>query len=310
MKNSLIVALFLFLTLIFQNCADQQPKEAEEPKEELPEAKIAIMGGTFINDELLLRDGLLTGPYVFKTSLEKEVALYHGTYDDVPFYYVHSHGLPDIMSAWIALYELEVKDVIGGATAGGIDTLMKQYDFVIPHDFIDMNIDRPIKFPREIYRDPDLIPIPRYVPAMDTDILDILRTLTKEKIDSDSSNEKITVHDEGVIVQARGARFESVAEIEMFAQWGGDVVTMNVPTEIVYARMLGINYGAIIVISNPAEGVAEWSFDEMPPLYRKINPMSADIILSALPKIQALGDKPRVSDGLLNHPKMTSKSKE
>ena len=82
---------------------------------------------------------------------------------------------------------------------------------------------------------------------------------------------------------------------------------MNVPTEIAYARMLGINYAALIVISNPAEGVAAWDFAEMPPLYRKINPLSADIILASLPDIAALEGKPRVSDGLLNHPEMTSK---
>ena len=116
-------------------------------------------------------------------------------------------------------------------------------------------------------------------------------------------------HDGGVIVQARGGRFESVAEINMFKQWGGDVVTMNVVTEIVYARMLGINFGAMIVISNPAEGVADWSFDEMPPLYRIINPLSTDMILDALPKIAAL-EGPRVLDGLINHPKMTAEPKQ
>ena len=302
MFRNLCLGLLAFSLLA--GCAHFESQQvAPEP---LPEARIAIVGGTFINDELLLREGLLSEPYLYETKLGKRTDIQYGTANGVPFYYVHRHGLPDMQNAWVALYELGVTDVIGGATAGAINPDMKTYDFVIPHDFIDMNVDRPIYFPREIYRDPDVIPIPRYTPAMDTDMLDILKSHTDEILYADPGNTGITLHEEGVIVQARGGRFETVSEISMFAQWGGDVVTMNVPTEIAYARMLGINYAALIVISNPAEGVAAWDFAEMPPLYRKINPLSADIILTSLPDIAALEGKPRVSDGLLNHPEMTS----
>jgi 5'-methylthioadenosine phosphorylase len=271
---------------------------------------IAIIGGTFVNDALLLREGLLGEPFTLDTKLGESPPIYPGSAGGIDFYYVHSHGSPALQAAWVALYDLGVTEVIGGATAGGITPSMQPYDYVVPHDFIDMNVDRPLSFPREIYRDPDNIPLPRVLPAMDPDLRAILIEETRKRIRASDDTDDIDLHEAGVIVQARGGRFETAAEIRMFAQWGGDVVTMNVGTEIAYARMLGMNYACLINISNPAEGVAPWDFAEMPPLYRRINPLSVDIVLAALPRIAALAGKERAGDSLIFHPEMTSKPAE
>lgn len=273
-------------------------------------APIAIIGGTFVNDALLLREGLLGEPFTLETKLGKSPPIYPGSANGIDFYYVHSHGSPALQAAWVALYDLGVTEVIGGATAGGITPSMQPYDYVVPHDFIDMNVDRPLSFPRDIYRDPDDIPLPRVLPAMDPDLRTILIEETRKRIRASDDYNDIDLHEAGVIVQARGGRFETAAEIRMFAQWGGDVVTMNVGTEIAYARMLGMNYACLINISNPAEGVAPWDFAEMPPLYRRINPLSVDIVLAALPRIAALAGKERAGDSLIFHPEMTSKPAE
>ena len=271
---------------------------------------IAIIGGTFVNDALLLREGVLGEPFTLDTKLGESPPIYPGTAGGIDFYYVHSHGSPALQAAWVALYDLGVTEVIGGATAGGITPSMQPYDYVVPHDFIDMNVDRPLSFPREIYRDPENIPLPRVLPAMDPDLRAILIEETRKRIRASDDTDDIDLHEAGVIVQARGGRFETAAEIRMFAQWGGDVVTMNVGTEIAYARMLGMNYACLINISNPAEGVAPWDFAEMPPLYRRINPLSVDIVLAALPRIAALAGKERAGDSLIFHPEMTSKPAE
>ena len=271
---------------------------------------IAIIGGTFVNDALLLRKGVLGEPFTLDTKLGESPPIYPGSAGGIDFYYVHSHGSPALQAAWVALYDLGVTEVIGGATAGGITPSMQPYDYVVPHDFIDMNVDRPLSFPREIYRDPENIPLPRVLPAMDPDLRAILIEETRKRIRASDDTDDIDLHEAGVIVQARGGRFETAAEIRMFAQWGGDVVTMNVGTEIAYARMLGMNYACLINISNPAEGVAPWDFAEMPPLYRRINPLSVDIVLAALPRIAALAGKERAGDSLIFHPEMTSKPAE
>jgi 5'-methylthioadenosine phosphorylase len=92
----------------------------------------------------------------------------------------------------------------------------------------------------------------------------------------------------------------------MFRQWGGDLVTMNVATEMAYARMMGINYAALVAISNPAEGVGEWDWETLKKVYPRLNPLSLNIVLAAIPQIAAIGDKPRVGDSLRMHPEMTS----
>ena len=270
-----------------------------------PAATIAVLGGTFINDEIFAR-GIIEREFTLATEVGSSPTIYLARTGGVPFYYVHMHGQGRWLETWVALYQLGVRDAIGGATAGGINPTMQPYHYVIPHDFIDFNVDRPLSVPRSVYRDPSKIPIPRFVPAQDPAIRDILAEETAAALDQPGVDARLALHERGVIVQARGGRFETVAEIAMFAKLGADVVTMNVPSEIVYARMLGINYASLIVISNPAEGVADWSFDEMPPLYRVVNPLSLDIVLAAIPRIAALGDEPRVGDSLIFHPELTS----
>ncbi|MFN3911528.1 hypothetical protein [Hyphomonas sp.] len=277
---------------------------------DVPKATIAIIGGTYMNDAMLFREGLLGAPFTVETKLGPSPEIRYGEANGVPFYYVHGHGMGKWQETWLALYDLGVTDAIGGATAGAINPAMKTYDFTIPHDFIDLNIDRAISFPHEVFRDPNAIPVPRYTPAMDTDLRGILKAHTEDILHGSGGNTDITLHDQAVLVQSRGARFETVAEVKMMGLLGGDLVTMSVGTEMTYSRMLGINYACLVVISNPAEGVADWDFAEMPPLYQRINPLSVDIVLAALPDIAALAGKPRVSDGLINHPQMTSRPQD
>lgn len=277
---------------------------------DIPKARIAVLGGTFLNDIIFHREGLIQKEFTIETKVGQSPTIYYAEWEGVPFYYVHSHGEGKWLETWVALYDLGVEEAIGGATAGAINKKMGVYDYVIPDDFIEMNIDRPLRIPHEVYRDPNAIPLPRFVPAMDTDIRHILLQQTKKVLKRNKQNRDIDVHEGGVIVQTRGGRFETVAEIKMMQRWGGDLVTMSVGTEISYARMLGINYANIIVISNPAEGMGEWDFSLMTELYPRVNPISLDIVLASLKPVAALQGKPRVSDGLINHPEMTSQKKE
>jgi 5'-methylthioadenosine phosphorylase len=275
----------------------------------VPEARIAVLGGTFVNDAIFHRDGLIRSEFTIDTPVGRSPTIYYAVHEGIPFYYVHAHGQGRWLETWAALYDLGVEEAIGGATAGAIDRSMEVYDYVLVDDFIDLNVDRPIRIPKRAYRDPDAIPIPRFTPAVDTDIRAILLDETRNAILDDPDYEDIDIHDGGVVLQSRGGRFETVAEVEMMARLGGDLVTMNIASEMTYARMLGINYAAIGVISNPAEGRGDWDFSLMEELYPRINPLSLDIVLASLPRIAALEGKPRVDEGLINHPEMTSRQK-
>jgi 5'-methylthioadenosine phosphorylase len=275
---------------------------------DFPRATIAVVGGTFINDALLKKPGLVKGHFTVKTKVGESPRIYYAETGGIPFYYVHAHGEGKWVETWAALYDLGVKEAIGGATAGGINPAMKLYDYVVPHDFIDLNVDRPPAIPQIVHHDPKSIPLPRYIPAMDPLLRDILISETRKALRASHDYDDVQLHEQGVVVQARGGRFETASEIRMFRQWGGDLVTMNIATEMAYARMLGIDYASLAAISNPAEGVGEWDWETLKKVYPRLNPLSLTIVLAAIPKIAAIGDRPRVGDGLRMHPEMTSET--
>ncbi|HWN73566.1 MAG TPA: MTAP family purine nucleoside phosphorylase [Solirubrobacterales bacterium] len=62
-------------------------------------------------------------------------------------------------------------------------------------------------------------------------------------------------HDGGVYWQARGPRFETPAEIRLMAAHA-DVVGMTIASECVVAGELGLDYAALCVVDNLANGLA------------------------------------------------------
>lgn len=265
-------------------------------------ATIAVIGGTYLNDALL-NSSYLGQKFRIQTPAGESPEIVCGKANGVDFYYVHGHGQGRWVETWTALYKMGVKEAIGGATAGGINPEMKTGDFVVPSDFIDFNISRPRGLPKSIYPAGETI-LPRYVPATDPLLDDILLEETRKRLVGDATRK---VHKGGVVIQAAGGRFETPAEIRFFKQIGGDMVTMNVGSEMSYARMVGINYASLVVISNPAEGLGEWKFEDLTTIYRALNKVSLDVVIAALPRVAALAGKPRVGDALRIHPEMTSK---
>ena len=282
-------------------------KQAKAQVGDFPPATVALVGGTFINDALLNSSGILKGSFTVKTRVGTSPVIWYAETDGVSFYYVHMHGEGHYVETWAALAQLGVREAIGGATAGGINRAMKLYDYVVPTDFIDMNISRPLAMPIEAYPDPDKIPIPRYVPAMDPLLQKILIDETRSAIRASHDYDDIGLHEQGVVIQSRGGRFETAAEVRMMGEWGADLVTMSIGTEMTYARMMGINYAALVSISNPAEGVGAWEWETLKQVYPRINPLSLRIVLAAIPKAAAIpAGTPRVGDALRFHPEMTS----
>lgn len=59
-----------------------------------------------------------------------------------------------------------------------------------------------------------------------------------------------------VYVGVEGPRYETPAEIRLYASWGGDVIGMTNLPEAVLAREAGLCYGAIAVVTNLAAGLS------------------------------------------------------
>ena len=269
----------------------------EEPME-YPEAKIAVLGGSFLNDAIF-DTNFLKGSFTIETRAGTSPEIYFGEVNGTPFYYIHGHGGGKWTETFAALYQLGVAEVIGGATAGGISTHLKTFDLVMPDDIIDLNTTRKPYIVPDVFG-PDARMTARMAPATDPLLRSILLAEGRRVLRSRTDLNDVNIHDGGVLVQARGGRFESPAEIRYFKIIGGDIVTMNNGTEMSYCRQLGIHYACLNLISNPAEGVGAWSWDDLPRVYQRMNMVCMEIVAAAIPRIAAIeADTPRVLDDLI-----------
>lgn len=271
---------------------------------EAPAATIAVLGGTHLNDYLAATD-CLAGYVVVETAAGSSPRVYCGNSQGTPFFYVHFHGEGKWLETWLALRDLGVTEALGGATAGGINALLKPRDFVIPSDFLDKNTDRIANVPVEHLADPSHA-LCRFVPPFDETLRELLIEESQAVIREQPGLADINLFPSGVVLQSRFGRFESVAEIAAYRTQGADLVTHNLTTEIVFAKQLGIHYAALHIVSNPAEGVAPWSFDSLSDIYRDLNPVTWQILERVLPRIAAIPpDRQRTLDGQREHPPLS-----
>ncbi|MDX1436323.1 MAG: hypothetical protein R3335_05910 [Anaerolineales bacterium] len=182
-------------------------------------------------------------------------------HNGAPFWYVHFHGV-DFMTAsanvevgftrtWFTIYHLGIREVISGAAAGGMDPKMRPGDLVIADDFFDFSTSRPRSMLTEIWERLPWIGA-SYVPPMCPDLTGSLR-------EGGKSYQPGQVFESATIAQFEGHRFESPAEIRRARAAGGDVVHHHQASEAIYARELGVCYGALNYVSNIAAGMAsDW----------------------------------------------------
>jgi 5'-methylthioadenosine phosphorylase len=273
--------------------------------DQVPKATICIVGGTNVA-HALGRSSHISASFTIETPFGASPIIYFGETSEIPFYHITLHGSTELsgvaeqevlLRVWSALHQLGVSDVLGGATAGSINEKYKLGDWVVADDFVDFNIDRQRSIAAAVLGAKTAARIlPRYVPADDP----VLRKILVEETAKVAGAEN--VHEGGVIVQAAGGRFETAAEIKMFKRLGGDLVTMNVPTEMAYARQVNINYASLIAISNPAEGLGTWEWTTLSDLYPRFHAQSIEIYLGAVRRIQHLPERRRIGDTLRVHP--------
>lgn len=207
-------------------------------------------------------------------------------HDGAPLWYIHFHGV-DFTSAkhnvevgftrtWYVLHRLGVRDVISGAAAGSIHPDMKPGDVVIIDDFIDFSTHRPRSMLTEIWERLPWVGA-SFVPPLCPELTAILR-------------EAAEVYNLGKVFksatlgQFEGHRFESPGEIRMAKIAGADVVHHHQASEAIYARELGIHYGAFNYVSNTAAGLASnwdvsWLTEEQS---RQLTAKCTEIMLDAV----------------------------
>lgn len=142
-----------------------------------------------------------------------------------------------------ALHDAGAGAVLATAASGGINPEYGVGELVLIDQFIDMTHGRETTFFEDEVRHTDMSD------PYDGD----LRRLLMEVANS----EGLEVVDGGTYVCASGPRFETAAEILMYAGFGGDLVGMTGYPEVALARELDLPYAAIGVVSNPAAGLGD-----------------------------------------------------
>lgn len=209
---------------------------------------IAIIGGTGVYDPKILSDlreervQTAYGETLVKIGIlrGREVAFLarHGSGHSVPPHRINYRA------NIAALRRLGVKRVLSTAAVGSCNPEMIPGHFVIVNDFIDFTKARNHTFfeggPEGVvhtdFSDP-------YCPE--------LRVLLAQA----ALGLGITAHPGGVYVCTEGPRFETPAEVRMFARLGGDLLGMTNVPEVVLAREAGLCYGLIAMVTNAAAGL-------------------------------------------------------
>lgn len=282
-------SLMILLIAIFvmqQSLADQHTNK------QMHSNVLAVIGGShidrrhignFFSDEAELIETL-----TLKTSVGTSPPILSMRYEGVPFYYVKFHGFADVSASemdgsnfvnmFAAFHELGVTHIIAGATSGGIQPEYRNGDLILSNDLINLNYERPsnILVAANISR-PGIRS--SFNPPICPDIHSILYELAADSYPFGR------VYPEGVVVQDDPSRYETPAEIRMYRTLGGDIVTHNVVTEMIYARQLGMHLAVVNAISNPAVGVRPFTRDEEMDVGDNIAEGVRPIILEALKRL-------------------------
>ncbi|MDF2440936.1 MAG: 5-methylthioadenosine phosphorylase [Abditibacteriota bacterium] len=216
-------------------------------------SSIAIIGGTGLD----LRSDSSPLQHVRDERLSTrwgDAFVTHAKYFEREIVFLHRHAAPDGSARRVpphqinyraniaALKKLGVTAILASTAVGSLRSQWCPGTLVLLDQFLDFTTSRPKTFfdERPVHVD---VTQP-YCPH--------LRTL----LQSTSSALNVTLEDGGTYLCAEGPRFETPAEIRLFAGWGADVIGMTGVPEAVLAREAEISYAGVSIVTNLAAGIS------------------------------------------------------
>lgn len=212
--------------------------------------KIAIIGGTGVYDPKMLqniREATVATPY-------GEVSYKLGDYAGKAVAFISRHGnkhsIPPHLinyraNIW-AMKKIGVQNIIATTAVGSLNPDMKPGHFVLVDQFLDFTKNRINTFYEGGEKGVVHVDVTQpYCPSLRKTIAHVARDLSS-----------ITIHDHGTYVCTEGPRFETPAEIAMFAKLGGDLVGMTNVPEAVLAREAEMCYTTVSMVTNFAAGIS------------------------------------------------------
>ncbi|WP_018133290.1 S-methyl-5'-thioadenosine phosphorylase [Effusibacillus pohliae] len=213
------------------------------------QAEFAIIGGTGVYDPGMLESvafRTVETPYG-----EAYVTLGEYAGRSVAFLARHGkgHAVPphkvNYRANIYALRELGVTQVLATAAVGSVRREYPPGSLVLIDDFIDMTKSRSSTF----HEGEDGV--------VHIDMTDPYCGRLRQQVAAVAKAEGIDLIQGGTYVCTEGPRFETAAEIRMYAQWGGDVVGMTSVPEVVLAKEAEMCYAAVAIVTNYCTGISE-----------------------------------------------------
>lgn len=211
--------------------------------------RIGIIGGTGVYDPSILnniREVETVTPYgtvCYKVGdfAGKSIAFIprHGSKHSIAPHLINYRA-----NIW-ALKKIGVRHILATAAVGSMELSMKLGDFVLIDQFIDFTKNRINTFHEGGERG-----------VVHVDLTDPYCSSLREKLQSIAKEIGISIHGQGTYVCTEGPRFETPAEIAMFAKLGGHLVGMTNVPEVVLAREAEMCYSTIAMVTNFAAGIS------------------------------------------------------
>ncbi|MHB1126023.1 MAG: S-methyl-5'-thioadenosine phosphorylase [Bacillota bacterium] len=211
--------------------------------------KVAIIGGTGVYD-----------PQILSNLREEKVDTAYGTVQvqigtrggrEIAFMARHGagHSVPphrvNYRANIRALKELGVQRILATASVGSLEGIMAPGHLAILDQFLDFTKSRPSTFHEG--GDQGVV----HIDMTDPYCQELRRALTEA-----GSALRLKMHLYGTYVCTEGPRFETPAEIKMYAKMGGQLVGMTNVPEVVLAREAEICYATVAIITNYAAGIS------------------------------------------------------
>jgi 5'-methylthioadenosine phosphorylase len=165
------------------------------------------------------------------------------------------HGVPphriNYRANIAAVHLLECRQIIATNAVGSLRSEMPPGAYVLPDQFIDFTHGRVNTF-----YDGDGGRV-RHV-----DVTQPYCERLRRALQTELETQGRTVHPTATYLCTEGPRFETPAEIRMFAQWGADLVGMTGVPEVVLAREAGLCYASLCLVTNMAAGISRGPITE------------------------------------------------
>lgn len=145
-----------------------------------------------------------------------------------------------------ALKKLDVQEIFATTAVGSLNPKMKPGHFVVCSDILDFTKNRVNTF----YDTPER-------GVVHCDFTHPYCENLRDKVIACLKEMGIKYHKTGVYVCTEGPRFETAAEVKLFAKLGGDVVGMTQMPEAILAREAEMCYTNVSIVTNMGAGISK-----------------------------------------------------